>query len=99
MLTFSRDEIIPSTKVSRNLSSILNKLKSRELEKIGVVRNNEMEAIIIPIRDYELMQTLFERDDYKNMYSTLKAREKTPISSYINFDSVLAELNINDENL
>jgi PHD/YefM family antitoxin component YafN of YafNO toxin-antitoxin module len=99
MTTFTKDEIVPSTKVSRNLSSLLNKLKNHQLEKIAVIRNNEMEAILIPIQEYELMQSLLEQDEYKTIYSLIKEREQIPNSSYINFDSVLANLHIQHETL
>jgi PHD/YefM family antitoxin component YafN of YafNO toxin-antitoxin module len=99
MTTFSREEIVPSTKVSRNLSSLLNKLKSHQLEKVAVLRNNEMEAIIIPIREYEIMQSLLEKDEYKEMYSLIKERDSTPLSSYVDFDSVLSDLKVDHETL
>ena len=99
MTTFSREEIIPSTKVSRNLSSILNKLKSHQLEKVAVIRNNEMEAILIPIQEYELMSSLLEQDEYKTMYQVIKEREITPLDSYSSFDSILSELQVSHENL
>jgi Phd_YefM. len=99
MTTFTKDEIVPSTKVSRNLSSLLNKLKNHQLEKIAVIRNNEMEAILLPIQEYELMQSLLEKDEYKALYSKIKEREQTPSSSYISFDSVLADLHITYENI
>jgi PHD/YefM family antitoxin component YafN of YafNO toxin-antitoxin module len=99
MTTFTKDEIVPSTKVSRNLSSLLNKLKNHQLEKIAVIRNNEMEAILIPLQEYELMQSLLEQDEYKTLYSLIKERELTPNSSYVDFDAVLANLHINHETL
>ena len=41
MLSFTKEEIIPSTKISRNLGSILNKLKKNQVEKVVIMRNNE----------------------------------------------------------
>ena len=99
MASFSREEIVPSTKVSRNLSSILNKLKSHQLEKVAVIRNNEMEAILIPIQEYELMCSLLEQDEYKTMYQMVKEREPTPLTSYSSLDSILSELQIKHESL
>jgi PHD/YefM family antitoxin component YafN of YafNO toxin-antitoxin module len=65
MLTFTKDEIIPSTKISRNLGSILNKLKNNQVEKIAIMRNNEMEAIILPYKDYEIMKDIIEKKEYE----------------------------------
>lgn len=88
MVSFLKDEILSSTVVSRSFSAILNKLKTKRLEKIGVIRNNEMEAIILPIREYELLIELLERDEYRNIYETVKERERTPLADYVEFDSV-----------
>ena len=97
MVTFTKDEIISSTVVSRSFSSILNKLKEHKLEKIGVLRNNEMEVIILPVQEYELMQSLLEQDEYKNIYSSIKEREQTPIEDYISFESILSDVNKSHE--
>ena len=90
MVTFAKDEIISSTMVARSFSSLLNRLKSRRLEKIAVIRNNEMEAIILPLREYELMLEVMEKDEYKNLYAQLKERLDTPLDRYVPFDDVLA---------
>ena len=58
-----------------------------------------MEAILLPIQEYELMQSLLEQDEYKTLYSLIKEREQTPSSSYINFEAVLSNLNISHETL
>jgi PHD/YefM family antitoxin component YafN of YafNO toxin-antitoxin module len=99
MTTFSREEIVPSTKVSRNLSSLLNKLKNHQIEKVAVVRNNEMEAIIITVQEYELMQALLEKDEYRNIVSSIKERDSTPTGNYIDFNAILSELKIDYETL
>ena len=90
MVTFAKDEIISSTTVARTFSFLLNQLKSRRLEKIAVIRNSEMEAIILPLREYELMQEALEKDEYKNLYTQLKERRDTPLDRYVPFDDALA---------
>ena len=99
MLTFTKDEIIPSTKISRNLGSILNKLKKNQVEKIVIMRNNEMEAIIIPFEDYELMKDLIESNEYKEIYKTVKERSKTDESEYKDFDDILKNMRISKNEL
>ncbi|OHE66117.1 MAG: hypothetical protein A2001_11605 [Treponema sp. GWC1_61_84] len=90
MITFAKNEIISSTTVARSFSALLNELKSRRLEKIAVIRNNEMEAIILPLREYELMQEALEKDEYKNLYAQLKERRDTPLDLYVPLADALA---------
>ena len=92
MLSFTKDEIVNSTKISRNLGSILNKLKKNQLEKIVIMRNNEMEAIMLPYEDYEKMKDLIEKNEYKEIYKTLKERNKTPENEYKDFDDVIKKV-------
>ncbi|HNZ27677.1 MAG TPA: prevent-host-death protein [Spirochaetota bacterium] len=53
MTKYLKDEIISSTKIMRNFGEVLNKLKNRDLNKIAVIRNNEIEAVILPVTEYE----------------------------------------------
>jgi PHD/YefM family antitoxin component YafN of YafNO toxin-antitoxin module len=94
MLSFTKDEVMPSTKIARNISSILNKLKKNQVEKIVIMRNNEMEAIILSYEDYEIMKEMLEINDYKEIYKKIKERIKTPISEYKDFDTILKEMKI-----
>ena len=55
MTTFARNEIISSTTVVRQFSSLIRSLLSHERQKIGVIRNNEMEAVILSVDEYELL--------------------------------------------
>jgi PHD/YefM family antitoxin component YafN of YafNO toxin-antitoxin module len=94
MLTFTKDEVIPSTKIARNISEILNKLKKNQIEKIVIMRNNEMEAIILSYEDYEIMNEIIEMNEYKEIYKTIKERNKTPDHEYIDFETILKDIKI-----
>lgn len=99
MLSFTKDEVIPSTKIARNISAILNKLKKNQIEKIVIMRNNEMEAIILSYEDYEIMKEIIEINEYKELYKKIKERNKTPESEYKDFDTILKEMKINKDEL
>ena len=53
MNNYKKEELLSSTYISRNFGEILNKLKSKILEKVVVIKNNHLEAIILPIDEYE----------------------------------------------
>lgn len=99
MLTFAKDELVPSTVVARSLSSILNRLKDHSLNKVAVIRNNEMEAIILPIEEYEIMHAIMEKDEYRNIHSAIKERSATAIEDYLSLADVLATLGQDDEKI
>ena len=53
MMTFDRKEIVSATQLVRRFSSFLTKLTSRKLNKIAIIRNNEMQAVVLPVDEYE----------------------------------------------
>ena len=76
MITYSREEIIPTTTLARNISAVVNKLKNKKLDKVAVIRNNNIEAVILPISIYEEMQKVIELQEHKEIYDIVKKREK-----------------------
>lgn len=74
MTNFSRKEIVSSTQLVRQFSTFMNFLKNKNLEKVGIIRNNEMEAVIIPIEEYEKLKAqaeLKQRKSIKDFFGTM----------------------------
>ncbi|MGE5340155.1 MAG: hypothetical protein ACM3SY_01620, partial [Candidatus Omnitrophota bacterium] len=72
MIGYTKEEIIPVTQMARNLSEILNKLKSRKLKKVAISRNNRLESVIIPVEDYELLQEAYDIVEHVEIYKLVK---------------------------
>ena len=53
MVSFDKNEIISATQLVRQFSTLLGELVSRNLKKIAIIRNNEMQAVVLPIDEYE----------------------------------------------
>ena len=60
MTWFATDELISSTKLVRNFSSVLWKLKNNEKSKFWILKNNEVEAVIISKEEYRIFEELQE---------------------------------------
>jgi len=90
MIAYTKEEIIPSTAVSRNFGDILNKLSKHTLSKVAVIRNNKIEAIILPIETYENIFNNSELSEHLELTKLIKEREST--ESIIDFKTVLTEL-------
>lgn len=65
-LGYSLEEIMPITKVAKNLNRLVASIREKTLEKAIIVRNNEPEAVVIGIREYE---------ELKNKEQTLELME------------------------
>ena len=99
MIQFSKDEIQSSTQVSRQFGNILDKLKSKSLDKIAILRNNTMEAVILPIEEYEKMQYFIEMTENYEIYNILRSRFDTPKEEFIELDVMLNQIGIDNNEL
>ena len=88
MITYTQEEIIPSTTVSINFEDILNKLVQRELLKVAVVRNDKIEAILLPLESFEQINDLSEMIEHIEIYRIIKEREET--GTIVDFETVLS---------
>ena len=53
MMAFEKKEIVSATQLVRRFSNFLTELTNRKLNKIAIIRNNEMQAVVLPIEEYE----------------------------------------------
>ena len=67
MPAFERNEIVSATQLVRSFSTYLGNLKSRNITKLGIIRNNEMEAVVLPITEYERLYNAAQNSERKNI--------------------------------
>jgi len=60
MTAYTKDELMSSSKVVRNFSSILDSIKNKEKAKIAVMRKNKLEAVILSIDEYEKIHEIMD---------------------------------------
>ena len=72
MITYSKDEMVGITELGKSLGSYLDKVTSDVLSKIAIIRRNKPEAVIIPIEEYELLQSAYDRLEQQEIEMLLK---------------------------
>lgn len=97
MIQYTKEELISSTNISRNLSEILNNLSNKKIEKVAVMRNNKIEAIILPIDQYENIINNNDIVEHIEMYNIIKQREKNP--EFIDLEVILKESGLTTNDL
>lgn len=75
MITYSRDEIFPATHAAKKFGEILKRFKDRSLSRAAVSKNNTIEAIILPIDEYEKIQEIAEWIEMKEIETIIKERK------------------------
>ncbi len=76
MVTYAKDEIVGITELGKSLGSYLDKITSKMLHKIAIIRRNRPEAVIIPIEEYELLQNAYDRLEQKEIEEILSNMSK-----------------------
>lgn len=99
MATYTKNEIMSSSEVVRNFGNVLNSVVRHRLEKVAIVRNNKLEAVILPIDEYEKMQEVCEAAERMELYSLLKEREKTSPDEYVDFADAMKRCGIDPDDL
>lgn len=68
MVAYNANELFSATEVAKNFATITSKLYKKELEKIGILKNNKLDFILLKSEDFEkiieqeVQKALFEED-------------------------------------
>lgn len=63
MVKYAEDELFSITDFAKQLSSIVKNIKSNTIEKIGILKNNRLEAVIISTEEYARLKKIeFEQE-------------------------------------
>lgn len=89
MIAYARNEIMSSTQLVRQFSTAIKNLVEKKLEKIAIIRNNEMEAVIVPIDEYEMLKEQAEQAEFFQIAKTIEERKNTPQSEYISYEEAM----------
>ena len=102
MVSYTQNELLSVTDFTKSISKVFGNLKEHTVEKVGVLRNNKLEAVVISTDEYERLKNIEElmnNIEHKEIYEIIKNRIDTPKSDYISIDDMAKKLNINMSNL
>lgn len=61
MVLYGSDELIPASEFAKKFGSYLQKIKSKALDKVAVLKNNHIEAVLVSKEEYERMREALDR--------------------------------------
>ncbi len=59
-MSYKTEELVSSSVVARNFGAYLSKISSNELEKIAVLKNNKIQAVIVSPEMYQQFEDFLE---------------------------------------
>ena len=99
MVAYTRDEIISVSDLARNLSTSLSSLLDYTREKLAISKNNKLEAVIIPIEEYERMREAYEEMENMEIARIIEERSKTPKENYLTLEELAQKRGIDLDEL
>jgi PHD/YefM family antitoxin component YafN of YafNO toxin-antitoxin module len=82
------DRIMPITKLQKELTQTVREL-SETGEPVYILKNNNMEAVMVPFSEYEYLTNLEEMFEYYEINNMIKTRLKNYDSSNsVNWDKI-----------
>ncbi len=60
MVHYSENELFSITDFTKRISSLLKDVKNNSLEKIGVLKNNRLEAVVLSTAEYARLKQIEE---------------------------------------
>jgi len=78
MTTYATDELIPSSEFAKRFGSYLAMIKGSTIDKLAILKNNRVEAVLVSKNDYERMSEALEILEQQEIASIIKKRTSKP---------------------
>ena len=92
MVAYTRDEIISASEMARSFSSVLKEIMEHTKERFAISKNNKLEAVVIPIVEYEKLQEAYDLMEHIEIYKKIQTRTS---STTITLEDAAKEHGIN----
>lgn len=88
MVAYQQNELISSTELVKKFAQVMNLVKGKSVAKMGVLKNNKLEAVVISTEEYEHLKALEELvsmqayipDDLSHYAEKVKKGMRSPVS-------------------
>ncbi len=98
MVTYSANELIPSSQFAKQFGSYLAQIKDSAVDKLAILKNNKVEAVLISKDEYERMSLALENMENQEIIKIVEERTSKPYKS-VSHKDMLKTLNINPSEL
>lgn len=98
MVKYAQDELFSITDFTKQVGSVVSSIKEHSLEKIGILKNNRLEAVVISTDEYERLKALeeeIELSEHTEIYNIINKRKQTSKTEYISNEDMAKKFNIN----
>ena len=77
MVAYTQNELASATEISKQFGEYISKVKNGVVEKIGVLKNNKLNAVILSVEEYERMSEAMNLLEDMSIYEEIQTRLQT----------------------
>jgi len=77
MVQYAQNELLSITDFTKGISGIIKDIKSNAFEKIGILKNNKLEAVVISTQEYERLKEAYDILEHIEIYKKVQERENS----------------------
>ena len=90
-VAYKKDEILSASRMARSFGQVLADLSGKRRRRVVVVKNNHLEAVLLPIDDYETMAEALALLEHLEIYRLVEERKGKKRRKTISLDALLKE--------
>ena len=97
MVKYAQNELFSITDFTKQIGSVVSSIKEHSLEKIGILKNNKLEAVVISTDEYERLKKLEEEvelEEHTQIYNIVNQRKYTTLSEYVSMEDMAKKFDI-----
>jgi len=98
MVAYASNELISSSDFAKKFGSYLSQIQQNLVDKIAILKNNNIEAVLVSKNEYELMKKALEIQEQQEIFNIIKQREATD-NQRVSFEDMAKWHNINLDEL
>ena len=90
-VAYKKEEILSASRVARSFGRVLADLSEKRRRRVAVVKNNHLEAVLLPIDDYETMVEALALLEHLEIHRLVEERKGKKRRKTISLDALLKE--------
>lgn len=90
-VAYKKEEIVSASRVARSFGKVLADLKEHRKRRIAIAKNNELEAVILPIQEYESMAEALALLEHIEIHRLVETRKRKGTGKRVSLEILLKE--------
>jgi PHD/YefM family antitoxin component YafN of YafNO toxin-antitoxin module len=90
-VAYKKEELLSASKVGRCFGQLLTDLSERRRSRVAIVKNNHLEAILLPVDEYETMAEALSLLEHLEIFEIVQAQRNRKPRKSISLEALAKE--------